>query len=248
MNLLAGKRIVVTRPTKQATSICGMLRERGAEVIEFPTVRIEPASDPQPLLNALRKLNSYDRVFFTSVNGVEHTWEHVQPPWPASTKVAAIGPATASALRTRHVEPDVVPSEYVAEALACSLGSVQDQTILLPRASKTRPALFNLLTQAGAKVTSVTAYETHVNRPTDDAYASLKPHVDVVTFTSGSTVEGFIQMTSHLNLMFTTACIGPITADVAIGAGLQAPIIADTYTSEGLVTAIEHYFDELEQA
>jgi len=246
MNRLAGKRIVVTRPAEQSASIRQMLQARGAEVIEFPTVRIEPASHPQPLQDALSRLETFDRIIFTSVNGVKHTWRWISCPWPPSIKVAAIGPATASALRAHHVEPDVIPSEYIAEALVSSLGCVQDQTILLPRASKTRPALLDLLRQAGAKVTAVTAYETHVNRPPDDAYVSLVPSVDVVTFTSGSTIEGFIELTSDMNLLFTTACIGPITAKAAISAGLQVHIIANTYTSEGLVTAIENYFEELE--
>ena len=241
---LAGKRIVVTRPAKQSASLCRMLQERGAEVIEFPTVRIEPASQPQPLQDKLNQLETFDRVIFTSVNGVEHAWRRLPCPWPPSIKVAAIGPATASALRARNIEPDVIPSEYLAEALVSSLGCVKDEAILLPRASKTRPALVDLLRQAGAKVTPVTAYETHVNRPPNKAFASLVPSVDVVTFTSGSTIEGFLQLTSDMNLLYMTACIGPITAQVAISAGLQVPIIADTYTSEGLVTAIENYFEE----
>ena len=169
-----------------------MLEVRGATIVEFPTIRIEPASNPKPLLKALSELATFDRVLFTSVNGVTYTWQHLQHPWPDSVRVAAIGPATAAALNSRGVTPDFVPSEYVAEALASGLGSVQDQSILLPRASKARPALVELLRAGGAKVTLVTAYETHVNHPPDAAYAALADGADAVTFTSGSTVEGFV--------------------------------------------------------
>ncbi len=223
-----------------------MLRERGAVIIEFPTIRIEPASNPQPLEDAFSKLESFDRVIFTSVNGVNHSWSYVTLPWPTSVKIAAIGPATATALRLRNVTADVVPSEYIAEALVSSLGPVYQQSILLPRASKTRPALAHLLQQGGAHVTCVEAYETHLNHPSNSAYAALMRGVDVVTFTSGSTVDGFLKLTSDLNISVTVACIGPITAQVATDAGLDVHIIADTYTSEGLVTAIEHYFEQLQ--
>ena len=150
-----------------------MLEARGAKVLEFPTIRIEPASDLRPLLRALNELDNFDRVIFTSVNGVMHTWQNLERPWPDSVRVAAIGPATAAALRSHDVEPDFVPSEYVAEALASGLGSVQNQRILLPRASRTRPALADLLQAGGAQVRTVTAYETHVNRPPEAAYAAL---------------------------------------------------------------------------
>lgn len=247
-NPLSGKRIAVTRPVHQSDGMCRRLKARGAIIIEFPTVRIQPTPNPQPLKDALSRLESFDRVIFTSVNGVNYCWRYMNSPWPRSVKVAAIGPATAAALRSRDVIPNVVPSEYIAESLVSSLGSVNHEAILLPRASRTRPALAHLLQQGGADVTCVTAYETHLNHPPNSAYADLTNGVDIVTFTSGSTVDGFLKVTSNLNVSVTAACIGPITAQVAIDAGLDVPIVADTYTSEGLVTAIENYFEHLEPA
>ncbi|MCY4234134.1 MAG: uroporphyrinogen-III synthase [Bacteroidetes bacterium] len=240
---LSGKRIAVTRPVHQSDEICKLLKARGAVIIKFPTVRIVATSNPQPLKEAFSRLESFDRVIFTSVNGVIHSWQYVTPPWPKSVKVAAIGPATASALRDKNVVVDVVPSEYIAEALVSSLGPVNREAILLPRASKTRAALAELLQQGGAEVTCVTAYETHLNQPSDSALAMLAHGVDIVTFTSGSTVHGYMEVTSNMNLSATVACIGPITAQVATDEGLNVDIIADTYTSEGLVTAIENYFE-----
>lgn len=240
---LAGKRIAVTRPVHQSGTMRRMLEVRGATIVEFPTIRIEPASNPKPLLQALSELATFDRVLFTSVNGVTHTWQHLQHPWPDSVRVAAIGPATAAALNSRGVTPDFVPSEYVAEALASGLGSVQGQSILLPRASKARPALVELLHAGGAKVTLVTAYETHVNHPSDTAYAALAGGADAITFTSGSTVEGFVAVSPDLKIPVTAACIGPVTAQVAADAGFKVAIVAKTYTTEGLVTALEEYFE-----
>lgn len=220
-----------------------MLEVRGATIVEFPTIRIEPAPNPKPLQQALNELATFDRVLFTSVNGVTHTWQHLQHPWPDSVRVAAIGPATAAALKSRGVTPDFVPSEYVAEALASGLGSVQDQSILLLRASKARPTLVELLRAGGAKVTLVTAYETHVNHPPDAAYAALADGADAVTFTSGSTVEGFVAVSPDPKIPVTAACIGPITAQVAADAGFKVAIVAKTYTTEGLVAALEEYFE-----
>lgn len=227
--------------------MCQMLKARGAKVLEFPTIRIEPASDPGPLLQALNELDNFDRVIFTSVNGVMHTWQNLERPWPDSVHVAAIGPATAAALRSRNVEPDFVPSEYVAEALASGLGSVRDQRILLPRASRARPALSELLQKGGAQVRTVTAYETHVNRPPEAAYAALADGTDAITFTSGSTVEGFAALFPSPSTPMTAACIGPITAQVASKSGFKVAVIAKTYTTEGLVTALEEYFEKFEQ-
>ena len=227
--------------------MCLMLKARGAKVLEFPTIRVEPTSDPQPLLQALSELDKFDRVIFTSVNGVMHTWQNLEGPWPNSVRVAAIGPATAAALRSRNVEPDFVPSGYVAEALASGLESVRGQRILLPRASRARPALAELLRSGGAQVRTVTAYETHVNRPSDAAYAALADGIDAVTFTSGSTVEGFAALFPHPNTAMTAASISPITAGVAFRSGFKVAVVAETYTTRGLVTALEEYFEKSEQ-
>ena len=219
-----------------------MLEERGAIPVKFPTIRIRPVSDRRPLLQALRELKSFDWVIFTSVNGVVHTWDHLQGHWPESVRVAAIGPATAGALRERGVVPDFVPSEYIAESLAEGIGSVRDQAILLPRASQVRPALVQLLQEGGAQVTSVTAYETCVNRPSPAAHASLTDGVDAVTFTSGSTVEGFASVSPDMGASVNAACIGPVTARVAAKSGFNVIAVAKTYTTEGLVIALEDYF------
>ena len=224
-----------------------MLQDRGATVIAFPTIRIDPPSDSRPLVQALRELGTFHRVIFTSANGVAYTWKHLQCPWPDSVPVAAIGPATAAALRMRGVTPDFVPSEYVAEALAAGLASVQGQAILLPRASRARPALSRLLRAGGANVTTVTAYETHVNYPGRTAYAALVHGTDIVTFTSGSTVEGFATVAPDIRLPVTAACIGPMTTRVANRFGFKVAVIAKTYTAKGLVTALEEYFERLQQ-
>ncbi len=246
-SFLAGKRIVVTRPSEQSGSMREMLETRGATVIEFPTIRIEPPLDPLPLQQALSKLHSFNQIIFTSVNGVNFFWKYFDGPWPDSLRVAAIGPATAAALTTRGIRPDFVPSEYVAEALAGGLGAIQNQTILLPRASGARPTLVELLLSGGAKVTSVTAYETHVNHPPDTAYAALAQGIDAVTFTSGSTVTGFRAVSPDPDIPVTAACIGPITAKVASMAGFKVGIVAKTYTMKGLITALDNYFEQLAQ-
>lgn len=161
---LQGRRIVITRPRERARRLAERLRSLGAEPIVFPTVRIEPA-DPGPLDAAVRSLERYDWIVFTSANGVEAFWTRLVAAEKDARdlvrrKVAAIGPVTAQALRQRGVEPVLVPDEYVAEAILGSLGDVRGLRFLLPRADIAREALAAGLRERGAAVTEVVAYRT----------------------------------------------------------------------------------------
>ena len=239
---LAGKRVVVTRPAEQAESFAQQLCARGAEVIAFPTIRIEKMPDPGPMKAALSNLADYDWVIFTSVNGVERTWELLTCAWPRGTKVAAIGPATAAALEGRGVPVDYVPDVYVAERIVDGIVEVSGKCILLPRAARARPALAERLRERGAQVTEVAAYQTLVNRPSKSAYAALNKGADAITFTSASTVEGFTQVAQIPDPPTVIACIGPITAQAASKLGLEVDIMADKYTTAGLLEALEGHF------
>jgi uroporphyrinogen-III synthase len=245
-NWLAGRRVVVTRPEDQAEGLCARLRALGAEPIEFPVIAIAPPEPGGPLDQAIARLDSYDWIIFTSVNGVEHFWARLPLPlgegwgegWPG--KVAAIGPATAEALRLRGAPVDLMPAEYRAEAILDEIGDVAGQRILLPRADIARPALADGLRTRGAHVDEVAAYRTVAGKPTPAAFEALRTGVDVVTFTSSSTVRNFVALTTNLDYGNPLiACIGPVTAATARELGLRVDVVAREYTVEGLLESLK---------
>lgn len=241
---LVSKRVVVTRPANQAMSFCEQLMALGARPIRFPTIRLEPVRDVIQLKRALSSLSDYDRVIFTSVNGVRFTWAALQTPWPDNLRTVAIGPATAEALRQRGVEPEFVPEEFTAERIAVGLDSVTGQKILLLRAQKANPVLADVLRARQADVTEVAAYRTLMNTPDQSAFAALIAGFDVLTFTSSSTVEGFAAVGKQPPDHVVIACIGPVTASTARRTGYRVDVIAREYTTGGLIQSlIDHFTD-----
>lgn len=250
---LAGRTVLVTRPLEQAGRLSAALAAYGAIPIEVPAIRIEPPASWAGLDAAIAQ-GGYDWVIFTSVNGVAYFWQRLEAAgggsaWFARTRVAAIGPETGKALAARGVRPDLVPEEYVTEALVACLADGRDLhgvRVLLPRADIARDALQRGLWAAGASVDCVVAYRTAPAEAPPDLLARLRAgEVDVATFTSSSTVRALVQMLGgDLQLLAATvvACIGPVTARAAQSAGLRVDIVADQYTIPGLVDALVRYF------
>jgi uroporphyrinogen-III synthase len=231
---LAGRRIVITRPEADATRLAGRLRGVGAVPIVAPAIRIE-FTDPPELDRALASLGAYHWIVFTSRSGVEAVFRRARS--IAGPKVAAIGPATAAALHANGVDPDLVPSEYVAEAILDALGDVRGLRFLLPRADIAREALVEGLEGRGAEVHQIAAYRT---REVSVPRADLGP-VDAVTFTSSSTVRGFLAG-GPLPDGALVVCIGPITAHTAREHGLDVAAVAEHYTEDGLIAALTAAF------
>jgi uroporphyrinogen III methyltransferase/synthase len=231
---LTGRRIVITRPEPDAGRLAERLRALGATPVVVPAIRIE-FTDPPELDAALKRIAGYDWVIFTSRNGVEAVFRRTRS--IAGPRVAAIGPATAQALRERGVEPDLMPTEYVAEAVLDALGDVAGRRCLLPRADIAREALTVGLTARGALVDEIAAYRT---RPLAEQHADLGA-VDAVTFTSSSTVRGFLAG-GPVPEGARIVCIGPITADTARACGLSVSAVAQEYTEDGLIAALQEAF------
>ncbi|HLW00435.1 MAG TPA: uroporphyrinogen-III synthase [Ktedonobacterales bacterium] len=254
---LSDKRILITRAAEQAAGLSRLLEAEGAEVLTLSAISIEPASDAAALDRALTQIGRYQWVIFTSANGVRAFVErlhHLSLDWRAfkGVHLGAIGPATAEALRASGVQPDFMPDEYVAEAITAGIGAVAGQRILLPRADIAREALAVDLRKMGAEVDEIAAYRTVV-RPLDEqtVMAALARRPDAITFTSSSTVRGFVAALPELDAAealrgVAVACIGPITAQTAREAGLTPQIIAEVYTMPGLTRALVSYFTTLQ--
>ncbi len=254
---LQGRRIAVTRPPAQARVLMDGLAELGAQAVACPTIRIEDPADPAPLRRAVDELDTYDWIVFTSANGVARVWESLgaasgSTGLPNGIRVAAIGPATAKALSDRGVETEVVPEEYVAEAVADALLAFDEMAgrrILLPRAAGAREVLPSRLRAAGAEVDEIVAYES---RADGEGIATLRERlerreVDMVTFTAASTVRHYVEAAGADLFEARVAVIGPITAEAARSLGVRVDVEADEYTVEGLLAAICEYYGGTEE-
>lgn len=248
---LFGKRIVVTRPRRQAASLVQQLEELGAEVIELPTIEIKPLKEFGKLDAALRRLGSYDWVVFTSVNGVAACFERLAAIGRdarafGTARVAAIGEVTAAELVQRGIGPDLVPPTFTSAGLAEAFKRrrIRGKRILLLRADIASDELPNLLRQRGARVTTRTAYRTARARPDATVMQLLVDHpVNVVTFTSASTARAFAAMVGRtqrhrLASKIVYASIGPETTRAADSCGLKIAVEATTHTARGLVEAL----------
>ena len=251
MSSLSGKRILITRPRSQASGLHRLLKAEGAEVLLLPTIVIAPVEDTSRLDQALKDLGQgvYNWVILTSVNGVSACSDRLRQTGISiaavfgSARVAAIGPATAQALRELDIHVDFVPQEYVAERILDGLGDPAGQRILLPRAEIARPALAEALAKAGALVDEIAVYHTLPAEADPAGLAALEQGVDAITFTSSSTVRSFVSLAGAQIGAAKVACIGPITAATARELGLPVDLIASEYSMPGLVRALKEYYD-----
>ncbi len=257
---LFGHRVLVTRPAHQRDELEMLLRDEGAEPVAIPAIRIEPPADPAPLRRAVENADGYRWAVFTSANGVRAFFDEVARQRRdarvlGNARVCAIGPATADALRAHGIVADVIPEEFRGEGAALAIAETDPHldgaAVLLPRAAVARDALPRMLSERGAKVDVVPAYET-VGPSEDDAMALRdaihRRLVDVLTFTSPSTVrEVAAALGEHADAVasgFTVACIGPVTAEAARERGWPVHVTPAEYTARGLVDALRVHFEE----
>jgi uroporphyrinogen III methyltransferase/synthase len=246
---------VVTRARDQAGALAHALAALGAEIVFAPTIRVVPLADLAPLRAALSRPLPYDWIVFTSRNAVQIVCAAL-PAWGLSAadlggaRVAAIGPGTADALTRAGIAPALVPERFVAESVVAALaarGELHGQRVLLPRARVARDALPLGLRSRGAVVDVIPVYET-VREPGDGralAAALVAGEIDVVTFTSSSTVRGFAELVGPAAARsgrFAAAVIGPVTATTARELGIRVAVEAAAYTIPGLVDALARHF------
>jgi hydroxymethylbilane synthase len=238
---LAGLRIMVTRADRQAAAMVDALTALGAQAIRCPVIAIEPiAVDPA----ALHDLDGYDWLVLTSANGVDRMRELLREAhrdFPTHIKVAAIGPETAARAREAGMTPALVPQRYIAEDLAEELSAAMAPgvRILLARAAGSRDVLPMQLRARGARVDVLETYRAVPPPDVRTRLAFCLPDVDMITLTSSSTVRHFVEaMPAAVPDRLQIACIGPITAQTARELGLRVDIIAQEYTTRGLVDAI----------
>ena len=243
---LFGKRVLVTRARAQASEFADLLEANGAEVIQFPTIKIQPIENVD-----IPSLDKYDWVIFTSVNAVEIFYERLRANGKdvrmfGGTKICAVGPKTVEALNGIGIQPDFVPTHSRGSAIAAEMENVSGKKILLPRAKIATADLPNGLREKGAVVDDISLYDTLKVTSKDHKTIEadlLKGKIDLVTFTSSSTVTNFLEMfPAHkpetLLADVQVAVIGPETQKTAIEHGIQVDVVAKKATIESLVEAI----------
>ena len=253
---LFGKTIIVTRARAQASVLTNKLEAEGARVVEVPAIKIVPPADFAPLDKAIAEIADYKWLVLTSANGVEYFFNRLNAAGKdaralANVKIAAIGSATAAALKNYGITADLLPSAYKAEELAEALeGKITPgDKILLARAKVAREVLPQRLREIGAEVNVVTAYETVADCEDKDELVELleSGEASVVTFTSSSTVTNLLEVLGDKKGLLNKAAlasIGPVTSATLEKNGFKASITAAEYTIDGLMTAISAYYKE----
>lgn len=245
---LRGRSIVVTRAQGAAAErFAAMLRSMGAEVVEFPTIELAPPDDYAPLDRAIARLDSFDWLIFTSATGVEAFIARLktlgrEPGASQSALVAAIGPATARRLRDYGFEVAAMPAEYRAEAIIGAIGEerIRGARFLVPRAQIAREHLPRMLAEQGAaEVVVAPAYRTIMPTPAGvDSLRRRLATVDLITFTSSSTVDNFCALIGAIAPGQKAAVIGPITTETARRRGFKVVVSPAQYTIAALADAI----------
>ena len=249
---LSGKRIVVTRTRTQAGVLSEQLRALGADVIELPTIRIEPPNDLRAFAELVQEAHAYDWIVFTSPNGVTAFFDLFYKLYDdareiGGARIAAIGAATARRIKEFRLHVDLQPEEFVAEALVREFrkeGGVENLRILLARAEKARDLLPKELSALGAIVDEGFAYRT-VPETRDETGARrrlLEEGADLITFTSSSTVENFLALDLPWPARMQVASIGPVTSQTARARGLEVAVEARRHDIPGLVEAVRKFF------
>ncbi|MEO8602198.1 MAG: uroporphyrinogen-III C-methyltransferase [bacterium] len=254
---LFGRRIVVTRPRAQAAGFIDALSDLGADVVACPTIEIVAPESWGPLDAAIDRLESYDWLVLTSANGVQMFFDRLRVRGRDvralhRARLAAVGSETAAAVAARGLLVDVVPEEFRAEAVAAAMtaAAIAGARVLLPRAAVAREVLPVMLRAAGAVVDEAASYRSVApSRDLRELRALVAERaVDLVTFTSSSTVTNFVALlgadAAALLADSPAGCIGPITADTARAAGFRVVVQPRTYTVAAFTAAIERHFGE----
>lgn len=256
-NALRGKRIINTRAAHQAADLDQLLQARGAIPVSYPCIAIKPPEDSTRLDAALQHLRDgqFDWLALTSANTVFSLAQRLQAVSlniqdAAHFKIAAVGISTADAVREHLcLDVDLLPDEFIAESLAVALIAQNAKHVLLPESAIARPTLAQQLTAGGVAVTGITAYQTVCGDGGVTLQQTMQTQsVDVVTFTSSSTVDCFVErlLTERLTVAnfadTCMACIGPKTAKTAYEQGFKQVIVPDEYTLDGMLNRIDAYF------
>ncbi len=252
---LRGRRVLVTRAVHQSDDLSGLLRDAHAVPVELPLIELRPCGHRSVVDATLRRLFAYDWVVFSSANAVAFAFRRLEELGLdarafGAARVCAVGPKTAAELRARGVRADVVPGEYIGEALVEALsvhGDLAGASVLIPRAKEAREVVPEELTKRGARVDVLPLYENvRPERYPDAALEALRGgQVDLVTLASSSAARNYASLCRELGVdpgAIPCAAIGPATRKTAEAEGLPVVVMPSEYSLEAMVRAMEEHF------
>lgn len=250
---LAGRRVVVTRAREQAGPLCEQLERLGAEVVALPLIRISAAADPAIRTDVFSEIGTYEWLVFSSANGVRYFFDAFFAKFQdiralGLLRIAAVGPATATAVRALHLAVEVMPKKHVAEELADALianQSMENVKVLVVTGDRNRDVIVQKLNDARAIVDQMPVYKTESTDLGEDAVAEgfRRRGADAILFTSSSGVLSFVDQAGVLALAKgatqpLAGSIGPVTSDAMRKVGMPIGFEAHESTIEGLIRAL----------
>ncbi len=247
---LSGLRIGVTRPKHQSRSFTETLRAWDAHPVLMPTIETVDTIDTHEVSRVLDTLGKYEYLVFSSANGIDSFFRALKKRRTdsralAGKKIAAIGPVTGDALSNYGIVPDITATSFIAEGLLeaiLSHGTIAGVSFLIVRSDRGRTTLPDGLREAGALVDQAAFYSTRTTTLQPYVLDRLREgSIDIITFTSSSTVEGLFSQIAPGDLADTVryASIGPQTSLALRQFGLTPDIEAEEYTTAGLAEAIK---------
>jgi uroporphyrinogen III methyltransferase/synthase len=254
---MIGKRILITRNKDQISTLSEQLREKGAEIVELPTIDIRPVSDLSEIHTAIGNLSQYQWIVFTSVNGVKYFFEQLEACGKdaqslLSLKTAIVGRETAVALNKFGITADLLPDKFTSEGLAetfvARFPNMKGQKVLIPTSAIARDVLANELRKLGAAVDVIAIYTNELPEyPVEYLKNIFEKPFDLVVFTSSSTVTNLATILQKNNLSqiladLKGASIGSVTSNTIQDTGMYLALEAEEHTIQGLVKSIAAYF------
>jgi uroporphyrinogen-III synthase len=254
---LRGKTILITRSLEQSEEFIRAVEAKGGKTVLFPTIQIHDPDSWVEVDEAIKHIKTFDGVIFTSRNAVEKFFErmkfHKIPPDVLITFfIFAVGEKTKSLIEKYNLLVTAIPENYTAESLGETIQAicVKEKRFLFPRGNLGKDIITEKLSTLKATVIPVTVYKTVQLVPynTDEIKQKLlNGNIDVVTFTSPSTVKNFFSLfTEEAKVEFVHkivfAVIGEVTAETLRQLGYNPKIIAEPSTVEGMIQAIENYY------
>lgn len=248
------KYILITRSPQENKDFKNQLEHLGFAVLEYPAISITKSVLSDDEKRSLQIFFSFDWILFTSVNGVRFFMEalaelHIDAAVLQTKKIGAVGPKTAEEIEKYHLHTSFIPSAFTTEDLARELPGVGGKRILLPRSNIANPALKEQLEARGAMVTNVPIYITVSNAEEHGSLSFLVAHHQIryITFTSPSTVEGFLSSmkdTQEKEKIFSipVLSIGPVTTEAAKRHGFQSIYTSEVHTIEGMLAKLQKDF------
>lgn len=243
---LQGKTVLITRPEEQSNIFIEKLKAQGAIPYVLPLIEITPPDEWNEIDAAIERLDQYQWLILSSVNGAKFFIERmislgIDLNTLKELRIAVVGKVTQEELEKRGIKVDFVPSKFVADTIGEELPLNGGEQILFPRSHIARKKVIQLLTNRGAQLDEVVAYQTKIINH-DEKFLSevLSKKIDYITFTSASCVNGYRLNLENTDIQVNAkiACIGPITKKAAEHHGIKVDIMAEPYTVDGLINKL----------